>query len=73
MAGDSTTRWMPGWQRILIVLAFALIGGGARGAGGVVGTVLATLCALICAAALGLVELAMALWYRGRRALQRSG
>lgn len=71
MAGDSTTGWMPGWQRVLIVLAFAVIGSAGRAAGGVVGTVVVIVCAVICAAALGFVELGLALWYRTRRVLQR--
>lgn len=72
MASDTTTKWMPGWQRVLVALAFLLLGGQVRAVGGLPGTLLAVVCGLICLAALGFVELGLALWYRGRRALQRS-
>ena len=26
MADDAVTRWMPGWQRVLVMMAFAVIG-----------------------------------------------
>lgn len=73
MASDTPVRWMPGWQRVLVALAFLLLMNAAAAVGGWVGTVLTVCCASVVLAALGVVELAMALWYRGRRALQRGG
>lgn len=71
MGSDTTTRWMPGWQRGLIVVACMLVTGPARAAGGPIGIVATVVFATIGLAALGFVELAMALWYRSRRALRR--
>ncbi len=64
-------RWMPGWQRSLIALVFLLLMNPAGAVGGWGGTVLTVGCALVCLAAIGFVELAMALWYRSRRAFHR--
>lgn len=68
------TPWMPAWQRLLIVAAFGtLVPGLGRAIGGVAGTLILVACGLICLAAIGFVELGMALWYRGRRAWRHRG
>lgn len=72
MTSDMPVRWMPGWQRVLMALAFLLLSGQVRAMGGVPGALLAIACGAIVLAALGFVELAMALWYRSRRALRRT-